>query len=140
VKLLDLLSRYSILRFAVIGTLGVPVDAGILWLMTHRAGLDPYSGRAVSWMVAVTFTWTGNRYFTFAAKRARGLTRIAREWMHFVAANMVGGLVNVGLYATLVRYAPPPVNNLYIAMVCGILAGLVFNFTLSKKMVFKGPI
>jgi putative flippase GtrA len=52
----------------------------------------------------------------------------------------VGGLVNVGLYSTLVRFAPPPVNNLYVALALGVLAGLVFNFTLSKKMVFKGPL
>lgn len=134
------LARLSILRFAVIGALGMPVDAGILWLMTHRFGLDPYSGRIVSWVCAATFTWAGNRYFTFRATRARGISGAVREWMRFLAANAVGGLVNVGLYSTLVRFAPPPVNNLYVALVLGVLAGLVFNFTLSKKMVFKGPL
>ena len=134
------LARLSILRFAIIGALGMPVDAGVLWLMTHRFGLDPYSGRIVSWLCAATFTWTGNRYFTFHATRARGPAGAAREWMRFLAANAVGGLVNVGLYSTLVRFAPPPVNNLYVALALGVLAGLVFNFTLSKKMVFKGPL
>ena len=134
------LARLSILRFAVIGALGMPVDAGVLWLMTHRAGLDPYSGRIVSWLCAATFTWAGNRYFTFRATRARGIASIAREWLRFLAANAVGGLVNVGLYSTLVRFAPPPANNLYVALVLGVLGGLVFNFTLSKKLVFKGPL
>lgn len=134
------LARLSILRFAVIGALGMPVDAGVLWLMTHRVGLDPYSGRIVSWICAATFTWTGNRYFTFRGSRARGLTGAAREWLRFLAANAVGGLVNVGLYSTLVRFAPPPANNLYVALMLGVLAGLVFNFTLSKKLVFKGPL
>jgi putative flippase GtrA len=60
--------------------------------------------------------------------------------MRFVTANMVGGLVNVGLYSTLVRFAPPPVNNPFLALAVGTLAGLVFNFTLSSKLVFKGPI
>jgi putative flippase GtrA len=27
-----------------------------------------------------------------------------------------------------------------VALVCGVLLGLVFNFTLSKKVVFKGPL
>ena len=134
------LSRLSILRFATIGTLGLPVDAGVLWLMTHKAGVDPYSGRIVSWLCAATFTWTGNRYFTFHGARARGLAGIVKEWLRFLVANAVGGLVNVGLYSTLVRFAPPPANNLYIALVLGVLAGLIFNFTLSKKLVFKGPI
>jgi len=134
------LARLSILRFAVIGALGMPVDAGVLWLMTHRFGFDPYSARIVSWTCAATFTWTGNRYFTFHATRARGIAGIAKEWLRFLAANAVGGLVNVGLYSTLVRFAPPPINNLYVALVLGVLAGLVFNFTLSKKLVFKGPL
>ena len=134
------LARFSILRFAVIGALGMPVDAGVLWLMTHRAGFDPYSGRVISWLCAATFTWTGNRYFTFRHTRARGVLGALREWLRFLAANAVGGLVNVGLYSTLVRFAPPPINNLYIALVVGVLAGLVFNFTLSKKLVFKGPL
>jgi len=134
------LSRLSLLRFAVIGGLGLPVDAVMLWLMTHRAGLDPYSGRVISWLSAASFTWLGNRYFTFRAARARGPLATAKEWLRFLAANAVGGLVNVGLYSTLVRFAPPPINNLYIALILGVLAGLIFNFTLSKTMVFKGPI
>ena len=134
------LARLSILRFAVIGALGMPVDAGVLWLMTHRVGLDPYSGRVVSWLSAATFTWIGNRYFTFGARRAKGLIPALGEWLRFLAANAVGGLVNVGLYSTLVRFAPPPANNLYVALVLGVLAGLIFNFTLSKTLVFKGPI
>jgi putative flippase GtrA len=140
VKLGRALARLSILRFAVIGALGMPVDAGVLWLMTHRAGLDPYSGRVVSWLSAATFTWIGNRYFTFGARRAKGLIPALGEWLRFLAANAVGGLVNVGLYSTLVRFAPPPANNLYIALVLGVLAGLIFNFTLSKTLVFKGPL
>ena len=133
------LSQLSILRFAVIGTLGVPVDGSVLWLMTHKAGLDPYSGRVVSWLCAATFTWAGNRYFTFRQRRARGIPGAAKEWLRFLAANAVGGLVNVGLYATLVRYAPPPFDNLYLALVIGVLAGLVFNFTLSRILVFRAP-
>lgn len=139
-NLLAKLSRLPLLRFAVIGALGLPVDAGVLWLMTHRGGLDPYSGRVMSWLSAATFTWMGNRYFTFRGARARGLLATVKEWLRFLAANAVGGLVNVGLYSTLVRFAPPPIDNLYVALVLGVLAGLVFNFTLSKTMVFKGPI
>jgi putative flippase GtrA len=134
------LLRHSFVRFAMVGTLGAPVDAGILWLMVHEAGLDPYSGRMISWLCAATFTWTGNRYFTFPERRARGFLGALREWLRFLAANGVGGLVNVGLYATLVRFAPPPLNNLYLALVAGVLAGLAFNFALSRIMVFKTPV
>ncbi len=133
------LARLSILRFAVIGALGMPVDWAVLQLMVHL-GTGPYFGRVISWFCAASFTWAGNRYFTFAVSRARGFSGTLKEWVRFLAANGVGGLVNVGLYSVLVRFAPPPFNDLTVALVCGVLLGLVFNFTLSKKLVFKGPL
>ena len=142
--ILGALSRLSILRFAIIGALGMPVDWCVLQLMVHW-GTGPYFGRVISWFCAASFTWAGNRYFTFAATRARGPVGAAREWLRFLTANAVGGLVNVGLYSVLVRFAPPPLNDLTVALVLGVLLGLVFNFTLSKKLVFrreayKGPL
>lgn len=138
-KLLASLARLPILRFAAIGALGMPVDWAVLQLMVHW-GTGPYLGRVISWLCAATFTWMGNRYFTFAGARAKGITGTVREWGRFLTANAVGGLVNVGLYSVLVRFAPPPFNKLTVALVCGVLLGLVFNFTLSKRLVFKGPI
>jgi putative flippase GtrA len=135
-KILGVLSRLSFLRFAVIGALGMPVDWLVLQAMVHW-GTGPYFGRMISWLCAASFTWMGNRYFTFAASRARGLVGAAKEWLRFLAANAVGGLVNVGLYSVLVRFAPPPFNDLTLALVLGVLLGLAFNFTLSKKMVFR---
>lgn len=114
----------------------MPVDWGVLQLCVTW-GTGPYWGRIISWLCAATFTWLGNRYLTFADARARTFTGTMREWARFLAANAVGGLVSVGLYSVLVRYAPPPFNDLTVALVTGVLAGLVFNFTLSKTLVFR---
>ena len=134
-----LLSGSQFIRFGIVGAGGYVVDASVLFLMMHVFRFDPYSGRIVSYLAAATFTWIGNRYLTFASQRAHGLKAIAREWATFLGANAIGGLVNVGLYATLVRYAPPPVNNPFVAQLFGVAAGLVFNFTLSKRLVFRQP-
>ncbi len=133
------LSQVSILRFAVIGALGMPVDWAALQLFLHW-GTGPYFGRVLSWLVAATFTWLGNRYFTFADSRSHSVTGTAAEWGRFLAANAVGGLVNVGLYSVMLRFAPPPLNDINLAFVSGILLGLAFNFFLSKKMVFRRDI
>ena len=136
---LKLLAGSQFIRFGIVGAGGYVVDASVLALMLYAVRLDPYTSRVVSYLAAATFTWTGNRYLTFADQRAHGLKGIAREWATFLAANAIGGLVNVGLYATLVRYAPPPVSNYFVAQLFGVLAGLVFNFTLSKRFVFRQP-
>jgi putative flippase GtrA len=133
------LARFSFLRFAVIGAMGFVVDSTILAVDTNWLGLDPFKGRLLSIFCAMICTWLGNRYFTFADRRARGsLGAIFREWSKFVAANIVGALVNYGVYAALLHFSSAPFNNKYVALVCGVLAGLVFNFTLSKKLVFTG--
>lgn len=134
--LLARLSQVSILRFAVIGILGMPVDWLALQLFLHL-GTGPYFGRVLAWLVAATFTWAGNRYFTFADRRSHSFTGTIAEWGRFLAANAVGGLVNVGLYSVMLRFAPPPLNDLNLAFVSGILLGLAFNFFLSRKMVFR---
>ena len=130
------LSQMSILRFAVIGALGMPVDWAALHLFLHL-GTGPYFGRVLAWLVAATFTWAGNRYFTFADQRSHSFTGTMAEWGRFLAANAVGGLVNVGLYSVMLRFAPPPFNDINLAFVSGVLLGLAFNFVLSKKMVFR---
>lgn len=133
------LSNSRLTRFAAVGTAGYLVDNSVLFAMIHFAGADPYGGRAVSFLAAATFTWWGNRNFTFADRRASGVRGATQEWLRFLAANGVGGLVNVGLYATLVKFAPPPLDNPFLALPVGVLAGLMFNFVLSRRLVFRTP-
>jgi putative flippase GtrA len=123
------------LRFGLIGAGGFVVDTSVLWFMIHRVGLDKYSGRGVSFMAAVTFTWFGNRMLTFRDRAAQ--TGLLREWATFVAANAFGGFVNLALYTMLVTFAPPPADNPFFAVFAGVLAGLLFNFTLSSRVVFR---
>ena len=137
-KVLAALSRLSILRFAVIGAAGMPVDWVVLHLMMD-AGLARDGARLIAWVCAATFTWLGNRYFTFAGQRAHGAA-IFQEWLRFLGANSIGGVANVGTFFLLTHFASPPFNDTNLAFVFGVLVGLVFNFTLSKKLVFKGPI
>jgi putative flippase GtrA len=137
-KLLAALGRLSFLRFAVIGALGVPVD----WVVLHAmidAGLARDAARLIAWFCAATFTWVGNRYFTFAGQRAHGAA-IFQEWLRFLGANSIGGVANVGTFFLLTHFASPPFSGTNLAFACGVLVGLVFNFTLSKKLVFKGPL
>jgi putative flippase GtrA len=131
------LARSRFLRFAVIGSCGFVVDEGVLALMHSVAGLDPFSARIFSILTAMTFTWWGNRNLTFREHAAAGMRGIATEWLRFMMANIVGAVVNYATYAALVRFAPAPLNNAYLAAAGGVAVGLIFNFTLSKKFVFR---
>ena len=125
-----------IIRFGLVGTAGFVVNEAALWVMLTLVHLDRYTAQIPAFFVAVTFTWWGNRVLTFREHAAQ--TSLLREWAKFVVANGLGAVANYLLYASLVGFGPYPVNIPYIALAAGTLLGLVFNFTMSKRFVFRG--
>jgi dolichol-phosphate mannosyltransferase len=132
------LIRAQFLRFALVGTVGFVVDEGVLAFMHLLLGLDPILARVISIMCAMTCTWWGNRTLTFRHAAARGSAKaIGFEWLRFVAANSLGAVVNFGTYAALLHLAPAPFSNPYLATLCGVGIGMLFNFVTSRTVVFS---
>jgi putative flippase GtrA len=133
------ITRSRFLRFALVGTAGFVVNEAALWFVLHVFRLNAYAGGVFSFLVAVTFTWWGNRTLTFSEHAARGGRSMAREWLAFVMANGFGFLVNDAVYASLLAFAPAPLNNPFVALAFGTIAGLALNFILSSRVVFRRP-
>jgi putative flippase GtrA len=131
------LTKSRILRFGVVGAAGFVVDETVLTVGHYLIGLDPYVARAISILCAMTFTWWGNRTLTFAEHAAEGAGGILREWLKFMLANAVGAAANYATYTLCVGYAPVPLSNPLVAVVIGVGVGMVFNFTLSQRFVFR---
>jgi putative flippase GtrA len=136
-QLVERLWRVQFVRFAAVGTAAFVVDTTVLY-GALAAGLGLYSGRLVSYLVAATFTWYGNRRLTFFELRAHGRRGAATEWIRFLAANAVGGAVNYATYAALVSQWATAHALPVIGVAAGAIAGLSVNFTLSKWLVFRG--
>jgi putative flippase GtrA len=134
---LKTLTDSRFLRFGAVGAVGFLVDEAVLTLLHYALHLDPYIARAISIFCAMTFTWWGNRTLTFKAHAASGAGEIAREWFKFILANAIGAVVNYATYSLCLRFAPPPLNNPLLATAIGVAVGMAFNFTLSKRFVFK---
>jgi putative flippase GtrA len=135
--------RRQFLTFAAIGLGGLVVDMAALWLALNALALGPYEGRVLSYLCAATFTWWLNREFTFTGVSRRGAMR---QWGRFLAANAVGAAVNYTVYVAVLTLAPHLMPDLppgltalvpYAGVAAGSIAGLVFNFTLSRLVVFK---
>jgi putative flippase GtrA len=132
------LARSQFLRFGLVGGAGFVVDETVLAIFHYSIGLDRYSARAISIFCAMTFTWWGNRNLTFAEHAATGgVADVAREWFKFVLANALGAVVNYATYSLFVSFAPAPFSNPLLATAIGVGVGLIFNFTLSKRFVFR---
>jgi putative flippase GtrA len=128
--------RIQFARFAVIGTAAFVVDSLVLY-GAFALGFGLYSGRALSYLAAATFTWYGNRRITFTTTRAHGVRAATREWAKFLAANLVGGAVNYATYAALVNMSPLVRSYPVLGVAAGSIAGLGVNFMLSKFVVFR---
>ena len=137
-RLISYLLRHPVMRFGLVGVIGFIVDASVLAFDTDILHFPFLLGRAVSISFGMACTYLGNRYLTFAEQRAHGASAIFREWLKFVAANTFGALLNYSVSALVVYFMPPPFNSKYVGLVCGVAAGMVSNFTLSKRLVFKG--
>ncbi len=120
-------------RFACVGGLGFAVDTAVLYLALYALGLGFYGARALSFLIAATVTWAGNRRFTFPEYRS---PRKAAEWARFVAVNAPGGLLNYGTYSLLVLLSQTAREVPVLAVAAGSLAGLAFNFLGSARWVF----
>lgn len=123
------------LRFGVVGTVGFVVDSAVL-LGMMAAGLGPYGGRIVSYLVAASTTFALNRAWTF--RTARRDAPVAAQWGRFVLLNLAGFAANYGTYAALVAGVPLVAANPVLGVAAGSLAGMFINFGLSRRFVFQG--
>lgn len=122
------------LVFAAVGVVGFFADSAALLYATRLLGLDLYSGRAFSFLVAATTTWALNRRFTFTGGAHEPP---ARQWLKFLGANALGGLANYGVYAALITFSSMFAARPVLAVAMGSIAGLAFNFTVNKLWVFR---
>lgn len=121
-------------KFGIVGTLGFVVDSAVLLLGTDGMGLDPYTARVISYVVAATTTWAGNRFFTF---QDRPKAPAAKQWGMFVAVCAIGFVINYGTYAFLLNTVPAVQAFPVWGVAAGAIAGMFFNFVASSRFVFS---
>lgn len=124
----------ELLLFALVGTLGFLVDAGVLLLARPALGL--YGGRFLSFLCAATFTWFLNRLVTFAGRGAS--TALHRELSWYVFLMLGGGSFNYAVYALLVANVEQMNRQPVWAVAAGSLAGMLVNFGLARWLIFHG--
>ncbi|MBI3418871.1 MAG: GtrA family protein [Proteobacteria bacterium] len=120
-------------KFFVIGTCAFVVDSVVLMLVIKILGLDPYSARLFSFICAASFSWAGNRLFTF---RDRANTDMGMEWFKFLTVSTLGFVLNYGTYAFLVATVPLVHEYPVLGVAAGSLAGMILNFSGAWALVF----
>lgn len=120
----------KLLWFAFAGGTGFLVDAGSLSLILWLTPVGPYIARVLSIAIAMAYTWTINRTFTFG----RSNRHVASEGMRYGLVGFAAALVNYGTYSVCLMIWPPlwPV----VAAAIGSGVAMVFSYLGYSRFVF----
>ena len=123
-----------LLQFLLVGASGVVVNMVVLALLMAM-GAEPPVAIAGGIAVSVLTNFLLNRRFTFSYARDRNPWK---QLVGFIGASAVGMVVNytVSLYL-LGNVLPEGRGSVYLASLCGIVAGMTFNFLGSRYVVFR---
>lgn len=120
----------KLIRFALVGTAGFAVDAGVLWLLMHFTPLGAFTARIFAIATAMFTTWMLNRAFTFGASTRT----IVAEGFRYGSVGIVSALVNYAIYAGLLLAMPA--LSPFIALIAASLAAMMFSFFGYSRFVF----
>lgn len=123
---------FEFLRFGVVGVIGFLVDNAVVYSTLGVIGV--YWAGALAYPVASTGNWFLNRIWTFK----RGSTdKLHVQWLRFLAVNLIGFVFNRGTYFALVASFASVEAHPVLAVAAGSIAGMFFNFFLSRRLVFR---
>lgn len=123
----------EIIKFSMVGVVGFLVDAALVLMLHEHFGA--YIARIVSFSCAVITTWVLNRTLTF--KNTDKSHGIISEFTKYFLSMCIGGSVNLLCYSAIVSLKENNSENILFATAIGSIAGLFFNFSLTKVFIYK---
>ncbi len=133
--LLNLLQR-PFIRFCVVGGIGFIADALVFALCVELFGLPLLWARAISFVIAASVTWFGNRCFTFMDVSNGGASAFA-QWGKFMLVACFAAIPNFAVFQSVLWLFDDKEWVPYLALLLGIIAGMLVNYCLSRRWVFS---
>ncbi|MEU9890404.1 GtrA family protein [Sphaerisporangium sp. NPDC051011] len=128
---------HEVAKFGAVGAVAFVVDFGGTNLMRYGVQLGPLTSKVVATVVAATFAYLANRFWTW---RHREQTGLAREYFLFFVLNGIGLLISlliIGFVEYMLAMTDPLSYN--ISIIIGTALGTLFRFWSYKKWVFLPP-
>ncbi|MEU8172883.1 GtrA family protein [Microbispora hainanensis] len=125
---------HELIKFGLVGAIAFVIDFGGTNLLRFGIGMGPLSSKVVATIVAATFAYLGNRFWTYRHREQSGL---AREYVLFFLLNGIGllpPLLTIGFVSYSLGLHDAVSYN--IAQFIGVGLGTLFRFWSYKKWVF----
>jgi putative flippase GtrA len=122
-------------KFGAIGAVAYVIDVGIFNLLRFGVELGPLTSKTLSTIVAMTFAYAGNRYWTWRDRPRHG---VRREYAMFALVNGGGLAIQLALLGFTVyildvqgKWAENLAGNVF-----GVIVGTIFRFWAYRTWVF----
>lgn len=130
VKYHDKFLKHGLIRFLVVGTVGFVVNFVCLTLFFHILKLPILISQLMGAEIALFFTFTGNNWWAFRGDHHHSLMQ---KLVRYHMSSWVGLGLNSLCVVVLVKYAGWYYG---FALVVGAAIGLIWNYTLNRRVVF----
>jgi len=124
------------MRFGIIGAMGLVWDILLVTLLRPSLGLT--AATLISYFAVASLNWLLNQLWTFRNVAHRDHPIL--QWLRFLAANSFGFLLNRGTVYALCFSIPFCLQHVAVPLAAGALMGLLANFNLSRKLVFRAKV
>ena len=125
--------RSSRFRFLIIGGLAFLIDTGLLWFINHGLGIIAWISKLISFFAALSFTYFGNRFYTFADARKRLISKnIFANYGNYCISQSVGAGLNVALFSLLTHLLG---LSLLVSAVISAAGGVIVNYVMAKMVL-----
>lgn len=134
--LVQVLTISTLVRFALIGLTGIPVNLGVMALaLAIGAPVDIASIAGIESSITWNYTW--HEAWTFKTMFRGGLREVIRRYLGYHASVILGALTQ---YVTMrILYTILGVNPL-LGQLIGIILGFIANYTLSRRAIWNPTI
>ncbi len=134
----------QLVKFCFVGASSTLIDKGTLWVLLSVMPRTPWwISASMSFCLAVTNGFVWNRRWTFRARRYGSLRA---QYAMFVATNLVGLMLNLGLTKLFLIFftgqlrhigGNPKAIKVLIASLAAVPCVTLWNFAASKYWIFR---
>ena len=119
----------TFVKFGIVGTSGIVVNNGVLWLLVS-AGLGDIAASVIATETAIITNFIGNSLWTWRHEQEGGW---ARRFFMFQGISIFAGVLTVALFWALHNFVGMP---LLIANTVAIFITFLINYFLNKKLTW----
>ena len=122
-------------RFGVVGSLGFLIDTALTLGLIRGLEWTPPLARVPAFLLASLATYALNRTWTFRSGKSVGFVA---GWLRYVVSTVGSSMLNYLVYFQIVSLFGNSTWQIAVGIALGSLLGLLLNFTVSNKVVFRG--